>query len=198
MVFADTLTRIERDENGDKFEKEIPFLKDYTVFNVEQIEGLPGKFYARAEPVHATPLERIEAAEKFFANTGADIRHGGARAFYRITTDFVQMPELQAFRDTESYYATLAHEMMHWTRHPSRLDRSFNQKRFGDEGYAMEELVVEIGAAFLCADLGLAPEAREDHAAYIGTWLKALKNDKKVIFTAASHAQKATDLLHAC
>jgi antirestriction protein ArdC len=198
VVFADTLTRMEQDENGDKFQKEIPFLKAYTVFNVEQIEGLPEKFYARAEPVHATPLERIEAAEKFFANTGADIRHGGARSFYRIAADFVQMPELQAFRDTESYYAILAHEMMHWTRHPSRLDRSFDQKRFGDEGYAMEELVAEIGAAFLCADLGLTPETREDHAAYIGAWLKALKNDRKAIFIAASHAQKAADLLHAC
>ena len=106
------------------------------------------------------------------------------------------MPEFQAFRDTESYYATLAHEMTHWTRHPSRLHRDFGGKRFGDAGYAMEELVAEIGAAFLCADLGITPETREDHAAYIASWLKVLREDKRAIFTAASHAQRAVDHLH--
>ena len=80
-----------------------------------------------------------------------------------------------AFRDQESYYATLAHEMTHWTRHPTRLDRDFGRQRFGDAGYAMEELVAEIGAAYLCADLGITPETREDHAAYIGSWLKVLR-----------------------
>jgi len=148
------------------------------------------------EPVHSSPLERVEAAEKFFAATGAVIRHGGNRAFYRITDDFVQMPELQTFRDAESYYAIAAHEICHWTRHPTRLERDFGRKRWGDEGYAVEELVAEIGAAFLCADLKLTPEVREDHAAYIASWLKALKDDKKVVFVAASHAQRATDFLH--
>ncbi len=98
------------------------------------------------------------------------------------------MPQMEAFRDAESYYATLAHEMTHWTRHETRLNRDFGRKRFGDEGYAMEELVAEIGAAFLCADLGITPESREDHAAYIASWLKVLKQDKRAIFTAASHA----------
>jgi len=92
---------------------------------------------------------------------------------------------------------TLAHELTHWTRHPARLDRDFGRKRFGDAGYAMEELVAEIGAAFLCADLGITPETREDHAAYIASWLKALREDKRAIFTAASHAQRAADHLHA-
>jgi antirestriction protein ArdC len=109
--------------------------------------------------------------------------------------NFVQMPELQTFRDAESYYATAAHEITHWTKHPTRLERDLGRKRFGDEGYAKEELVAEIGAAFLCADLGLTPEVREDHAAYIVSWLKALKEDKKAIFVAASHAQRATDFL---
>ena len=93
--------------------------------------------------------------------------------------DVVQMPDMAAFRDSENYYATLAHEMTHWTRHPSRLNREFGRKRFGDAGYAMEELVAEIGAAFLCADLGITPETREDHAAYIGSWLKVLREDKR-------------------
>jgi antirestriction protein ArdC len=106
------------------------------------------------------------------------------------------MPELQTFRDGEAFYGTLAHEMTHWTRHESRLNRDFGQKRFGDAAYAVEELVAEIGAAFLCADLGITPETREHHAAYIASWLQVLKNDKRAIFTAASHAQKAADYLH--
>jgi antirestriction protein ArdC len=93
-------------------------------------------------------------------------------------------------------YATLAHEMTHWTRHENRLNRDFGQKRFGDAAYAVDELVAEIGAAFLCADLGITPETRDDHAAYIASWLHVLKNDKRAIFTAASHAQKAADYLH--
>ena len=91
---------------------------------------------------------------------------------------------------------TLAHETTHWTRHPSRLDRDFGRKRFGDHGYAMEELVAELGSAFLSADLDLTPEVREDHAAYIANWLTVLKYDKRAIFTAASHAQRAADFLH--
>ena len=106
------------------------------------------------------------------------------------------MPPFDFFRDAESYYATLAHETTHWTRHPSRLDRDFGRKRFGDEGYAMEELVAELGSAFLSADLELTPEVRDDHAAYIASWIKVLKDDKRAIFTAASHAQRAADFLH--
>jgi antirestriction protein ArdC len=92
--------------------------------------------------------------------------------------------------------ATLAHEGTHWTRHPSRLSRDFGRKRFGDEGYAVEELVAELGSAFLCADLELTPEVREDHASYVASWIKVLKNDKRAIFSAASHAQRAADFLH--
>ena len=105
------------------------------------------------------------------------------------------MPPFEAFKDAESYYATLGHEAVHWTRHASRLDRSFDQKRFGDEGYAREEFVAEIGSAFLAADLGLYLEPREDHAAYLASWLTILKQDKRTVFVAASFAQKAVDLL---
>lgn len=108
------------------------------------------------------------------------------------------MPPFEAFRDAQSYYATLAHESCHWTRHESRLDRDLGRKRFGDEGYAREELVAELGAAFLCADLGLRLEDRDDHAAYIASWLKVLKDDRRAIFTAAAHAQRAADYLHGC
>jgi antirestriction protein ArdC len=105
------------------------------------------------------------------------------------------MPHFETFRDAESYYATLAHELVHWTNYPARLTREFGRKRFGDEGYAMEDLVAELGAAFLSADLDLTPEPRPDHAAYIASWLKALKNDRRAIFTAASYAQRAADFL---
>jgi antirestriction protein ArdC len=106
------------------------------------------------------------------------------------------MPAFESFRDAGAYYGTLAHEMVHWTRHPKRLARDFGRKRWGDEGYGMEELVAELGAAFLSADLELTPEVREDHSAYLASWLKVLKDDKRAIFTAAAHAQRAVDFLH--
>lgn len=110
--------------------------------------------------------------------------------------DLVRLPLFEAFRDKESYYATALHELSHWTSHKNRLDHSFNAKKFGDHGYAREELVAELGAAFLCADLGITPEIRDDHAAYLGHWLKVLSEDKRAIFSAAAHAQRASDFLH--
>jgi antirestriction protein ArdC len=110
--------------------------------------------------------------------------------------DYVRMPPFETFRDAESHAATLAHELTHWTRHPLRLNREFGRKRWGDQGYAMEELVAELGAAFLCADLAITPEVRDDHASYIESWLKVLKDDKRAVFTAASHASKAVEFLH--
>lgn len=196
VVYADRIRRKETDAaTGEEAEREIPFLKGYTVFNVEQVEGLPAHFYAVAEP-RLDPVQRIERAESFFAATRADIRHGGNMAYYSATSDHVQMPPFESFRDAESFYATLAHEVTHWTKHGKRLERDFGRKRWGDEGYALEELVAELGAAFLSADLDLTPEVRADHAAYIASWLKVLKNDKRAIFTAASHAQRAADYLN--
>jgi len=195
VVFANRIQRTETDTKGNEVEREIPFLKGYTVFNCEQIDGLPSQYTAPAQPV-LDPVQRIAEAEQFFANAKADIRHGGNQAYYAIHTDYVQMPFFETFKDAESYYATLAHEMTHWTRHPSRLDREFGRKRWGDEGYAAEELVAELGSAFLSADLGLTLESRDDHAAYIGNWLKVLKDDKRAIFTAAAHAERAAAFLH--
>lgn len=198
VVYANTLTRTETDEvTGEDLDRTIPFMKGYTVFNAEQVEGLPAHFYALAQPV-LDPVARIAAAESFFNSVGADVRHGGNQAYYTMAEDRVQMPPFETFRDAESYYATLAHELTHWTCHPSRLEREFGRKRWGDEGYATEELVAELGAAFICADLGLASEPRPDHAAYIASWLKKLKDDKRAIFSAAAHAQRAADFLHGC
>jgi antirestriction protein ArdC len=194
VVYASTFTRTGTDDKtGEESERDIPFLKGYTVFNVEQIDGLPERFRAPA-PALPAGLERIERAEAFAASTGAVIRHGGNRAFFSPSGDFVQMPPFQAFRDAESYYAVLAHELTHWTGHKSRLDRTFG-KRFGDKAYAFEELVAELGSAFLAADLALTPEPRPDHAGYLANWLEVLKADKRAIFTAASHAQRAADFL---
>src|SRR3984885_15993329 len=106
------------------------------------------------------------------------------------------MPPFECFRDGESYYATLLHELTHWTKHEKRLNREFGRKRWGDAGYAAEELVAELGAAFLCADLGITPEIRDDHAAYLGHWLTCLKEDTRAIFSAAAHAQRAADYLN--
>ncbi len=196
VVYADRIRRSEVDqESGEELEREIPFLKGYTVFNVEQVDGLPAHFHAPAAPV-LDPVRRIEGAERFFAALGADIRHGGDRACYAIEPDQVRMPPFQTFRDAESYYAVLGHECVHWTRHPARLDRDLGRKRHGDEGYAREELVAELGAAFLAADLGLELEPRPDHAAYLASWLQVLQGDTRAIFGAAAHAQRAVDFLH--
>ena len=196
VVYADRLTRAETDaDSGEETERSIPFMKSYTVFNVEQIDGLPEHFYAKPAPRGET-VECIERAEAFFAATGAAIVHGGSRACYVARTDNIHMPCIDCFRDAESYYAVLAHEATHWTMHPSRLAREFGRKRWGDEGYAMEELVAELGAAFLSADLELTPEVREDHTSYIASWITVLKNDRRAIFTASAYAQRAADFLH--
>ena len=195
VVYADKIIRTETTDSGEEAERAIPFMKGYTVFNVEQIDGLPEHYYGKPE-AGTDSVQRIAHAESFFAATGANIVHGGSRACYVPSTDNIHMPCIDFFRDAESYYATRAHETTPWTRHESRLNRDFGRKRFGDEGYAMEELVAELGAAFLAADLALTPEVRDDHAAYIASWVKVLKDDKRAIFTAASHAQRAADLLH--
>ena len=195
VVYANSITCTEEDDKGEETEREIHYMKGYTVFNVEQIEGLPEQYCAKPE-VKTTPVERISHAEEFFKTTKAEVRYRGDRAFYSNDGDYIQMPVIEAFRDAESFYATLAHESAHWTKHSSRLDRDFGRKSWGDEGYAREELVAELSSAFLCADLGLMPEVRDDHASYIATWLTVLKDDKRAIFSAAAHAQKAVDFLH--
>lgn len=194
VVFANTITRPDANDKGEEIEREIPFMKGYTVFNVEQIEGLPAGYRDKPE-IKGEPLALIAAAEAFCARTGATVLHGGNRAFYAPARDVIQLPHPEAFRDAKSYAATKAHELTHWTSHPSRLDRKLG-KRFGDDADAAEELIAELGAAFLCGTLGITPEARADHAAYLDHWLKVLKADKRAIFTAAAHTQKAVDFLH--
>ncbi|WP_067223121.1 ArdC family protein [Stappia indica] len=195
VVYASTLTRTEEDAStGEELERSIPFMKGYTVFNVEQVEGLPAQYYAQSAP-REDVIRRIAHADAFVNATRADIHHGGGIASYNVGSDVVRMPPFEAFRDPESYYATLIHELSHWTRHKSRLDRDLGRKRWGDAGYAMEELVAELGAAFVLAGLDIAPNPRGEHASYIASWLKVLKEDKRAIFSAAAHAQRASDFL---
>jgi antirestriction protein ArdC len=165
------------------------FTRGYSVFNAAQVDG-----YTPTVDCEMPMLERIAHAETFFRAIGADLHHGGNRAFYSPATDHIQMPPFGAFADSVAYYSTLAHEHTHWTATVARCDRQLG-KRFGDNAYAAEELIAELGAAFTCAHLGLNTEPREDHAQYLASWLRVLKADSKAIFTAASKAQHATDWL---
>jgi len=168
-----------------------PFLaRAYAVFNAAQVEG----FHPPTLPV-LPETARDAAAERFFTNLPLTVRHDADAAYYSPTTDSIHLPPFSRFRDAEAYYATRGHESIHATGAPHRLVRQLNT-RFGSEAYAFEELIAELGAAFLCADLGLSPEPRPDHAGYIASWLKVLRHDTRAIFTAAGMAQAAVDWLH--
>ena len=188
-----TVPESDRGESTDEAgaEKEKPsrgiFARGYSVFNSDQVDG-----YTRPERPVLPESERIAAAEKCFSAVGATVRHGGGVACYNPAEDLIYIPEFSSFRDAACYYSTLGHEATHWTGAPHRLNRD-TPSRFGSEGYAMEELVAELGAAFLCTTLGIANEPRPDHAAYIASWLDVLRQNKRAIFTAASQAQKAVD-----
>jgi antirestriction protein ArdC len=193
VVYANRGTATDEDTGETR---SFAYLKTYTVFNAEQIEGLPEKYnLPQAEKVERPAHARIADADAFFNHLGMDLRHGGGRAFYSPSEDYVRVPAFEDFETAEAYYCTLAHESVHWTSPKKRLDREFGQKRWGDEGYAMEELVAELGSAFLAADLGITGQPRDDHASYLAHWLKVLKDDKRAIFSMASHAERAVDYL---
>ncbi|SMH40482.1 ArdC family protein [Mesorhizobium australicum] len=168
------------------------------VFNAAQIDGFNT---ASTEPLPDEPtFDPIARAEAFARATGAKIEEGGDRACYIPSLDIIRMPARKRFTGTETttpaegYYSTLCHELVHYSGAKHRLDRDLTG-RFGTESYAVEELVAELGAAFLCGDLGITPEPRVDHAQYIASWLKTLKDDKKAVFTAASKASEAANWL---
>lgn len=175
-------------DNASDDTRSIPMLKTYTVFNASQLESVPDRFDVCPD-VAWSP---VEAAEQVIANTGAVIQHGGNRAFYRPSDDIIQLPPSSLFSKPDDYYATALHELCHWTGHPRRLNRALTGRR-DIEAYAYEELIAEIGAAFLCAHSRLS--ARLEHASYISSWLNALRRDKRLIFVAAGAAQKAADFV---
>ncbi|MBY8821067.1 ArdC family protein [Sphingomonas colocasiae] len=168
----------------------VPFLKSFTVFNVAQCEGLRSGI--GIDPAPLSEREIVPVAEAVIAASGVDFRIGGDRAFYVPAHDYVQVPPQPAFFDQINYYRTALHELTHATGHASRLDRKL-LNAFGSKDYAREELVAEMGSAFLCAALGIAPTVR--HADYIGSWLEVLREDNRAIFRAASLASKAADWL---
>lgn len=178
------------DASGNPTTKTAWILRASYVYNVAQFEGLP----ARLTPPVPVPVVGFDAARAIVDASGIVVRHGGSRAFYRPSDDAVTMPMPQSFVSEGAYLATLFHELTHATGHVSRCDRPLSGA-FGSAGYAAEELVAELGAAFLCAHAGVDAEPREDHAAYVASWLRALKGDKTAIFTAAKLARVATDWL---
>lgn len=182
--------RLVDDDEGERNRRAVMVMTAY-VFNAAQVDGAAPIEPAGPRAEH----ERDARCEAFVRATRAAISEGGNRAYYRPSTDQVVVPALKDFTSAETYYATLLHELGHWTGAEQRCAREFG-KRFGDAQYAAEELVAELTASFLCADLDLSNEPRPDHAQYIASWLEVLRNDKRAIFTAASKAQQAADYLH--
>lgn len=194
IVFYKELER-EPEEGADP--ERVLFARASWVFNVAQVDG----YAVPASDENDAPdlITPVETAEVLIRATGADIREGGGQAYYNWRDDFVVMPDRSRFigddsMPTDAWYATHLHELTHWSGAKHRLGRDL-ANRFGSEAYAMEELVAELGSAFLCADLGLCTAPRPDHAAYVAHWLKVLKDDKRAIFTAASNAERAARYL---
>jgi len=194
--YVGAITRTE-ERGGEEIDRTIPFLKAYCVFNADEIDGLPDQYRVVAAPRVLDDVARIPACDAFMAQTGATILHGGGRAFYQPSGDLIRLPDFGSFDSAGRYYSVAFHELAHWTGAGKRLDR-LSHKIFGSPEYAFEELVAELSASYLCADLGVDAEPREDHAAYLACWLKALKADNRNIFRAASYAEKAAAFLHGC
>lgn len=175
-------------KDGTEEEREGFLFKVYNVFNADCVEGWE-------EPtVDLEPTQTLKHCEATIDATGANIQYGGDRAFFSPSTDHIQMPLIDQFDTSENFYATAFHELIHWTGADSRLKREFG-KRFGDEAYAFEELVAELGAAFLTAEHGIDTITRDSHAKYIKSWIKTLKDDPKALWTAGSKAQAAADYI---
>ena len=196
IVFCKELTvEVEDEMTGDATPETRLFARASRVFNAAQVDG-----FELAAPEVKDPARLLAAAEAFVAATGVVIDHCGSSACYIPARDIIQMPPRERFTGTdtssatESYYSTVCHELTHWSGAPHRLDRELSG-RFGSKSYAMEELVAELGSAFLCADLAISPAPRADHAAYLAGWLKVAKEDPRALFTVASKASQAASFL---
>ncbi len=188
VVFVSTLERAD-EKTGEPVR--IPYLKAYSVFNVAQLEGVN---LDAAAPAIVADEQRDELADEFIAATGASLTHGEGRAYYRPSTDVVNLPPFATFETASAYYSTAFHELTHWTGAPHRLDRT-KGKSFGDREYAFEELVAELGAAFLCAEFGYDNDQLEQSAAYIESWTRALELHPKLFVSAASNASRAVEFM---
>lgn len=186
IVFFSPVTK----ENAEGEKESYALIKSYYVFNAEQVDGVT----IQAPSTPEKPFNSIAEAEARIVATGAVIGHGGDAAFYAPSADKIQLPNKASFDAEANYYATAFHELVHWTGAKHRLDRNLEKGRFGNPAYAFEELVAEMGAAFLCQDYRIQGELR--HAGYIQHWLKACREDSKAIFKAAALAQKAADYIN--
>ena len=184
--------QVKKDAEDNSQTRLVPMMREYTVFNVDQCDGLPDIVTAGKPTRVRNPDKRDDLADRFLRSTGADIREGDGEAYYVPSRDSISMPAFGAFKGADHFYGTVFHELTHWTAHGSRLDRDL-KNRFGSRNYAAEELVAEMGAAFLCAEFGFDGDLR--HAGYIGSWIELLKADKRAFFTACSQASKAADYL---
>jgi antirestriction protein ArdC len=183
-----------RDSDDEKAGRRIPLLRTYTIFNHAQIEWEAGREPARAEQPTVDAVEQHAAFVAVVEASGARVQHGGDRAFYAPGPDFIQVPAREAFASPDAYVAVVGHELVHWTGHTSRCARDLSG-RFGSTSYAAEELVAEIGAAFLCADFGVPSLLDEQHIPYVADWIKVLRSDKYAIFTASRLAREAVAFL---
>jgi antirestriction protein ArdC len=170
----------------------VPMMREYTVFNVDQCEGLPDRVLTLGQMKVRNADQRDATIDEFLGSSGVEIREGMGEAYYRPGADFISLPRFEAFKSAATFYATAFHELGHATGHKSRLDRDL-RGRFGDKAYAAEELIAELCAAFLCAEFSLDGELR--HAGYIQSWIGLLKSDCRAFFTACSKAQAAADYL---
>jgi antirestriction protein ArdC len=184
--------QIKNSEGEEPETRLVPMLREYTVFNIDQCEGLPDSIRTGKPMRTRNPDTRDGLADEFLRSTGADIRESHGEAYYVPSSDFISMPAFEAFKGADHFYCTAFHELTHWTGHKGRLDRDL-KNRFGSRDYAAEELVAELGAAFLCAEFGFDGDVR--HAGYLATWIELLKADKRAFFTACSKASKAADYL---
>jgi antirestriction protein ArdC len=188
IYFFKRLELTGEDDDGNETSRTIPMLREYTVFHVSQVEGCNGLKGALEVDLPKLP----DDVEEFIASLGARVSHGGDRAAYNFGLDAIRMPVLDAFKSVDDYRATLYHELTHWTAHKSRLDRPVVGFH-GSKEYAREELIAELGGAFLCAEFGLAYQTQ--HASYLANWLEVLREDKRAIFQAAAKAQAAVDYM---
>ena len=194
-IFYKSYTKkADANDDPDEPEETRRVLKSYAVFNADQCDGLAEDYYPEIELARTEPEGRRGDLDRFFSLIGADIREQGARAYYEPHADRITMPKISLFDGFDHYYATLAHELSHWTGHKTRLDRNL-KNRFGSAAYAAEELVAELSSAILGAELGLPVAHLDSHASYIASWLKILKKDERAILTAAARAEEASNLL---
>jgi len=177
-----------KDDGTEKAARSIPLLRYFTVFHVSQCDGLDEDIAVGPVVEPMPEAARHAAADKLMAL--ASVQHGGDRAFYAPSVDRIVLPQMTAFKAPADYYATALHELTHWTGHSSRLAREYG-KRFGDSAYAREELVAEMGAAFLCASVGLPYQTQ--HASYLKSWCDVMRADSRAIVQASGAAQKAAD-----